>query len=150
MCNKTDIGKLDTKSFVDTVTTLMVTGNLGEESSNFTVIYGDFIPMYIESIKNQISRKIEKIPDHTTDNSEGSYNNYFWVNRPDGSTGCIKLYGRQRIKGCRWEGKRPDMAMVALKTGVSRYTDEEIYAGILPSLTPQNPSWIELEITDAP
>ena len=150
MQDKIILDSVDCAGFVDMVTDLMVTGKLGDERSDFTIIYGDFIPEWIDMVKNRIERKIEKIPDHSVGRVSNFYSSYFWVKRPDGSTGCIKMYGRGRIKGVRWEDKRPEMAIIALKTGVSKYIDTEIYASILPSLTPQNPTWIEMEIADAP
>jgi len=143
--NRVKVGEMKSLSFARMVTNLMVEGKLGIYKSDFTIIYGDFTEEYIEALKDTIIENVSKIPLCVTD-SIGSYRNYFYVVREDGSTGCVKIYGRQRIKGVRWEDKRPTMAITAVKVGSSGYTDEEIFAGILPTLSPFNSAWVEVEI----
>ena len=144
-----NIGKVGIISFVKKITELMVVGKLDNERSDFTIIYGDFTPEYINAFKEQIEKNVSKIPRCSTDSTTGLHRNYFWVKREDGSTGCIKMYGKGRMKGVRWEDKRPSMAITAVKAGTSKCIDEEIFAGVLLTLTPQNPVWVEVEIDDA-
>ena len=127
----------------------MVTGKLDEHLSDFTIIYGDYTPEWIAAFKDHITDNVSKIPGCSTDTTSGVYYNYFWVKREDGSTGCIRVFGRCRVKGLRWEDHRPSMLITTVKTGVNKFDDEEIYSGALMSLTPQNPIWLEAEIDNA-
>ena len=126
----------------------MVTGKFHEHRSDFTTIYGNYTPEFIEAFKDRIEETVSKISGCSVGRTTGFYNSYFWVEREDGSTGCIKMYGPGRQKGISWRGYRPKMLITTVKTGVSVYSDDEIHAGVIPSLTPQNPVWLEVEIND--